>query len=131
MTTSETPKANKTSQAAKEQYGWMEQNLRYLEIPNELVAILAKYQRMEEALKALYDWLGLCDSSENETFERIGEMFYADTRFLRPGKSEPAAIYSEDRERRRREAWDAWCQKKTDELNEKIREALAYDPLSQ
>lgn len=87
---------------------------------------VAKYiEKLESAVRAAHDWRGLCDSSATETFERIADMFYADTKLLRPGKSVPAAIYSDDYESRRQEEWKKWCERKNAELDKQLREALA------
>ena len=76
------------------------------------------------ALEAVKVWRGVgVDSLEH--FEAIGEMFYVDTGFLRPGKSEPMESYSEDREERKRVAWQEWCQRKNAELDVTIAAALA------
>jgi len=85
----------------------------------------ARNEVLEKALKAAHDWRGLCDSCENDTFERIGEMFFKDTGFLRIGKSESPAVYSDGREKRRTLAWNEWVERKNDELNKQIRDALS------
>ena len=83
--------------------------------------LLAASWDMREALEAVHDWRGLCDADNLETFERIGEMFRKDTGYLRPGKDDARGY---DREKVSA-AWDAWVRKKNDDLNARIRAALA------
>lgn len=49
-----------------------------------------------------------------ERFEVDAEAFYQETRLLAPGRSVPAAMYSDDYERRRHEKWDEWNQHRAD-----------------
>jgi len=83
--------------------------------------LLAASWEMREALQAVHDWRGLCDANDLETFERIGEMFRKDTGYLRPGKDDARGY---DREKVSA-AWDAGGRKKNDEMNARIRAALA------
>jgi len=87
---------------------------------DKLAHLLAASWEMREALEAVHDWRGLCDANDMETFERIGEMFRKDTGYLRPGKDD--ARYTTEQ---RLTAWNDWTKKKNDELDARIRAALA------
>lgn len=93
------------------------------EVMAEAVAnghLLAASWEMREALQAVHDWRGLCDSGDLETFERIGAMFQRDTGFLRPGKDDVRHDQVQ-----RQGAWNVWTKKKNDEIDALIRAALA------
>jgi len=87
--------------------------------------LCAAAERMLEALKAVHDWRGLCDSNKIETFERIAILFKRDTGLLRPGKDQPAAMGGFPTDEERTAAWNDWVTRKNDELDEAIRAAIA------
>lgn len=86
----------------------------------------SKALEMRDALEAVKLWRGI-GMGPLEHFEAIGEMFYKDTGFLRPGKSEPMECYSEEREKERRKVWDGWIKEKSRELNDRVAAALALE----
>ena len=43
-----------------------------------------------------------------DRFEIVADLFYADTGCLRPGKSVPCVMASEEYEQRRQDAWKEW-----------------------
>jgi hypothetical protein len=69
---------------------------------------LDEIEKLREALRLALRWMG--DASDPlGTFEDIGEWFYRDTGYLRPGKSEPLECGGRDEEREA--AWKAWTAK--------------------
>lgn len=71
-------------------------------------------RQAREALHGLVELASRPGENANETFERVGDLFYLDTGMLRPGKSEPAELETEKRNERRREAWIAWVARRWD-----------------
>lgn len=55
------------------------------------------------------DLLLYLDHTADRQWEAIAEKFYRETGFLRPGKSVPMEMWTEDHDRRRKEAWATWC----------------------
>ena len=97
---------------------------------NALAEALARADRdrlsleLDEArslLADLRDWHAHTDEDANEVFERIGEAFYRDTGWLRPGKSESPERAHDPEERRRK--FHEWCQRQHAALTERIRAA--------
>jgi hypothetical protein len=86
----------------------------------------SKALEMRAALEAVKVWRGV-GLDPLEHFEAIGEMFYKDTGFLRPGKSEPMECYSEGREEERRKFWEAWVIEKNQALNDRVAAALTLE----
>jgi hypothetical protein len=46
--------------------------------------------KLERAVAAAHDYIGTGDATED--YERLAERFYAATRFIAPGKAQPAAM---------------------------------------
>ncbi len=86
----------------------------------------AKAMEMRGTLEKVKVWRGI-GMNPLEHFEAIGEMFYKDTGFLRPGKSEPMESFYEGREEERRKYWEDWCRKMNGQLDDQITAALAAD----
>jgi hypothetical protein len=79
-------------------------------------------EKLRAALKLAVRWMG--DPRDPlGTFEDIGEWFYRDTGFLRPGKSEPLECGGRDEERA--EAWKDWAHRTREHVYETCRKALA------
>lgn len=91
-----------------------------------VLAIRDELRKQRDALlaacKALADWRGM-DENSVITFERIAERFYRETGLLAPGKDAPAAARMDIDARRK--AWDEWCERKNDEIDELLRAALS------
>lgn len=69
--------------------------------------------------------LWLDDREINDQFERIGEKFYAETGFLRPGKAEPIDMCGgEEHAQHRQKAWRDWCAQWRLSLIERLSAAL-------
>jgi hypothetical protein len=76
-----------------------------LEVCSELTAQRDTLAARVAELEAL---LHNPDENANERFERIGEMYYRDTGFLRPGKSEPAETGRESNSAENICRFDSW-----------------------
>lgn len=90
-----------------------------------LVAEVRRLRRVEEAAKLAARWLG-DHRDPTGTFEDIGDWFYRETGFLRPGKSDPLECGDRDEERRR--AWDEWVTGKRDLIVDALAAALRGEP---
>lgn len=79
-------------------------------------------RELADALRLALRWMGDPDDPIG-TFEDIGDWFYLDTGYLRPGKSEPLECGGRDEERRA--AWSEWTKRTGDRVRETCRAALA------
>lgn len=78
-------------------------------------------EKLRVALRLAVRWMG--DPSDPlGTFEDIGDWFYRETGFLRPGKSEPLECGGRDEEREA--AWQEWAKRKRVHVLEACRAAL-------
>lgn len=75
---------------------------------NERDELLKEREKLYSALRLALRWMGDSDDPTG-TFEDIGDWFYRDTGYLRPGKSEPLECGGRDEERQA--AWEAWVKK--------------------
>ncbi len=78
-------------------------------------------ERLRVALRLALRWMGDPDDPLG-TFEDIGDWFYRDTGYLRPGKSEPLECGGRDEERQA--AWAKWTKKTGAHVREVCRAAL-------
>ena len=97
--------------------------------PSEMTHCAGCYAVLEGELDALRKALALAvrwmgdPSDPLGTFEDIGDWFYRDTGYLRPGKSEPLECGGRDEERYA--AWDAWAKQTRNHVQKVCREALS------
>lgn len=91
--------------------------------PTTFVVPEAESGPQDELYRELLLWLD--DRDINDQFERIGEKFYAETGFLRPGKAEPIDMCGgEEHAQHRQKAWRDWCAQWRLSLIERLSAAL-------
>lgn len=116
--------ASKVSQEGAETAAKSLDSMGYPTRAAEIRHLYASFGPLVKALEAVKRWHGVgMDSLEH--FEDIGHMFYADTGYLRPGKSEPMATWSEERDKERQAKWREWCERKNKEIDGLIASALS------
>ena len=80
-------------------------------------------ERQREALESVHRHRGV-GLTRQELFDRIAEEFYRDTGCMRPGKDIPLGFGGDNYRDRCRIEWDAWVERKNDELDAMIERAL-------
>lgn len=80
-------------------------------------------ERQREALESVHRHRGV-GLTRQELFDRIGEEFYRQTGMLRPGKDLAAALATSDYRECRDAVWNAWVERKNDEIDAMIERAL-------
>lgn len=86
-----------------------------------LALVIEDNNKLREALRLALRWMG-DPADAMGTFEDIGEWFYRDTGFLRPGKSEPLECGGRDEERQA--AWNEWTKRTRAHVREAALTAL-------
>lgn len=81
-----------------------------VEALNTAPALAARVAELEKALNGLLSLDYQPGENANDAFERLGEMFYADTGMLRPGKDQAAALNGTPTYEERQQMWDGWIQ---------------------
>jgi hypothetical protein len=79
----------------------------------------AKIKKLTKAVKAIQAWRRM-------HFDYRASLFYRETGYMAPGKSLPMATATGDRadDTVRREQWEAWCERKNDEIDRQLAAAL-------
>jgi len=89
-------------------------------------SLAARCREAEGLIADLRAWCRFTDEDANEEFERIADLFRADTGMLRPGKSQSPECYVPDEERQAR--WRRWCDERHAALKSRIDALLATPP---
>lgn len=95
-----------------------------------MLAASAVERRLDIALGLLREialWRGVYDESIDAARERIAAEFYAESGMLAPGRDYPQAQHPPT-DRERREAWDAWCARRNQAIDDRIRAVLGEVP---
>jgi len=90
-------------------------------LPN--ATLIAAAPELLEALKDLLLIFRTPGESYIEQSERIADLFFKETGYLAPGKSEPSGMWSEERDAQRLKAWEQWVAARTDRARQAITQA--------
>ena len=86
--------------------------------------LLAASTDLYDALEGLEMLYSRENESANDTFERIAEVFYNETGYLRPGKSYPMGF---EPPQDRLSIWNEWCAKKVNAARMAMAKAQGVD----
>lgn len=85
----------------------------------------AQNAELLEAARKAVAWIWDPEADQLEQFERVAEEFHRATGFLRPGKSEPMALATEERQKERDAAWEKWRRERSSGVINGLRTAIA------
>ena len=99
----------------------------YIELRDELAAQAEAIRVLRDSAEAVLFLNEQEGETPNDTFERIAERYYQETRRLRPGKSvapdRPEGTFEE-----RMVLFDAWCDSKTKQLTAALAATAPKEP---
>lgn len=81
------------------------------EATEQITTLKAELREARGALAGLELFWNRDGENANDAFERIGEIFYSETGYLRPGKSYPVSCPEPPD---RRDVWEKWCATKVE-----------------